>query len=75
MLNKKRFTLSWEIPITSAKRQQLADFGSLIKNPMYIAKVQRPVGGRVVCLSIGVMAVVQIRVTYHNTTLLSMRKS
>jgi len=42
---------------------------------MYIAKVQRPVGGRVVCLIIGVVAVVQIRIVYHNTTSLSMRNS
>jgi hypothetical protein len=32
--------------ITSAKRVHVLDFGSLIKNPMYIGKVHLAVGGR-----------------------------
>jgi len=38
--------LSREMPIVLDRRQQLAERGSLIKNPMYIGKVQRAVGGR-----------------------------
>jgi hypothetical protein len=36
--------------MTSPKRRQLACFGSLNKNPMYIGKVQRAVEGRVISL-------------------------
>src|SRR5512147_1600975 len=47
---KKRLTLSWEISITSANRQQLGEFGSLNRNPMYIGKVQLAVEGRLIVL-------------------------
>ena len=33
--------------MTCNSRVQLVDLGSLIKNPMYIGKVHRAVGGRV----------------------------
>jgi len=35
------------MPITSDKRVQVLDWGSLIKNPMYIGKVHLALGGRV----------------------------
>jgi hypothetical protein len=42
----------------------LPDFGSLIKNPIYIGKVQCPVGGRVVVLII-LLSVTQDADLYH----------
>ena len=45
--SKNRFTLSCEMPMTCDSRVQVVDLGSLIKNPMYIGKVHRAVGGRV----------------------------
>jgi hypothetical protein len=48
--SKNRFTLSWEIAITSAKRQQLGDRGSLNRKPIYMANVQRAVEGRLMAL-------------------------
>jgi hypothetical protein len=47
---RKRVVLSWEMPMTSAKRQQLPYLGSPTKNPMYIGNVQRAVAGRVIFL-------------------------
>jgi nuclear transport factor 2 (NTF2) superfamily protein len=47
---KNRFTLSYEMDITSPNRQQLACLGSLNKNHMYIGKVHRDVEGRVISL-------------------------
>jgi len=67
--SRKRFTLSCEILIiTSDKRVQVVDFGSLIKNPMCIGKVHLPVGGRVVCL-------IKIQHAVHTSQKLAMRKS
>jgi hypothetical protein len=40
-------TLSCEMSITSDKRVQLQNLGSLSKNPIYMGKVHRAVGGRV----------------------------
>lgn len=45
--NRKRLTLSCEMSITSDKRVQLQNLGSLSKNPIYMGKVHRAVGGRV----------------------------
>jgi hypothetical protein len=74
-LCKKRFTLSCEIPITSDKRQQLGEFGSLNKNSIYIGNVQRAVEGRLISR---IMARHLIWLGFLNKNILqhlSMRKS
>ena len=48
--SKNRLTLSCEMFITSDRRVHVVDFGSLIKNPIYIGNVQCAVAVRFVFL-------------------------
>jgi hypothetical protein len=62
--------------ITSDKRVQVVDFGSLITNPMYIGNVHLASGGRVTLLIIPATAQGQHPLIFkHNSHSPSMRKS